>query len=58
MRITNLYSASGQPSLNDVALETFSSASSNRTVPGTSEQDAMLFLTRNLAHWSGNGRQC
>jgi len=62
MRIPSLCSASGQPTLNDVALETFASASAavndDRAVPVTSEQDAMLFLTRKPARWSRNGRQC
>ena len=62
MRIPSLCSASGQPTLNDVGLDTFASSIAvvhdDRAVPVTSEQDAMLFLTRNLARCSGNGRQC
>jgi len=62
MRIPSLCSASGQPTLNDVALETFASASAvandDWAVPVTSEQETTLFLTRTLARWSGNGRQC
>jgi len=62
MRMPSLCSASGQATLKDVALETFASASAvvndDRAIPFTSEQDAMLFLTRNLARGTGNGRQC
>jgi len=62
MRIPSPYSAFGQPTLNDVALETFASASAvvsdDWAVPVTSEQEETLFLTRNLARWPGNGRQC
>jgi len=62
MKIPSLCSASGQPTLNDVALETFASSSAvvngDRAVPVNSEQEAMHFLTRNLARCAGNGRQC
>ena len=62
MRIPSLCSASGQPTLTDVAMETLASATAvvneDWAVPVTSERDAMLFLTRDLARWSGNGRQC
>jgi len=62
MKIPSLCSASGQPTLNDVALETFASSSAvvngDRAVPVNSEQEAMRFLTRNLARCAGNGRQC
>ena len=62
MRIRSLYSASGQPSLNGAARETYASSSavaiSDRVVPFNSEEDAMLFLARSVARCAGNGRQC
>jgi hypothetical protein len=57
MRIPSLHSASGQPSQN-IALATFSSASSDRAVPGKFEQDSMLFISHNLARLTCNGGEC